>query len=90
MANLCECGLIRGSSGRCPNKACKHDSTPTAMNLAPMVVYSSKDTVQWLPVFPGDVPEFLKEPEVMGQLVKGYMAKAPQDDIWYRAERHAE
>jgi hypothetical protein len=41
----------------------------------------------WKPVLPADVPEWLKNPDVMHKLVNGEMAMDPRKGTeWYRAE----
>jgi len=90
MPNLCDCGLIRGSSGKCPDMCCKENISTPAVKIDPIVVYESKDGVKWFPVYPCDVPDAIKDPAVMGRMMKGEMAMAPDSDIWYRAEKHAE
>ena len=90
MNNLCKCGMMKCSKGKCPNPECHENTSERAAKLAPLVVYASRDGVDWGVVHPDQVPEFLKDPETMGQLVKGNMAKGPGDDVWYRAEKFHE
>lgn len=62
------------------------------------LVYSSPDgKTGWRLVKPGDVPEWVKRPAVMGRLLAGEIAKENHVglalparlglDLWYRAER---
>lgn len=65
------------------------------LSLAQIVVYSSDDGENWDLVKPEDVPNWVKDPDVMGWLVKGNMCrndvpnwvKDPEARKWYRAER---
>lgn len=67
-----------------------------AVKLARIVVLCSADLDAnvWAPVEPSEVPEFIKEPETMGRLVKGEMchcnvvgAGGESGNLWYRAEK---
>jgi hypothetical protein len=55
---------------------------------AMLVVFSSgnPDEGGWSLVKPEDVPDSIKEPDVMGCLVAGELAKPIDGDLWYRAE----
>lgn len=58
---------------------------------AVFVMYQSENgRDNWTLVHPDDVPEWLKDPEVMGQLVCGHMAmktdEGPRGSPYYRAE----
>lgn len=39
---------------------------------------------KWDPILPKDVPEALKHPEIMGQLVDGHMVQIPGDSRFFR------
>ena len=59
---------------------------------AVLVIYKSANGRDgWCPVFPADVPEWLKAPEIVGRLVAGEqccdVAQGPAGSDWYRAER---
>lgn len=63
--------------------------------LAVAIVLRSKDDKapanEWELVPPEDVPDFVKDPEVMGRLlVDGEVAKLPDGDYWYRAVKRTE
>ncbi len=53
--------------------------------VARAVILKSDDEVRWEPVRPEDVPEWLKEEDVMGNLVAGAMAKR-EGTPWFRAQ----
>lgn len=74
-----------------------------AVKLARIVVLCSADLDAnvWTPVEPSEVPEFIKEPETMGRLVKGEVCQCSVAtsnryngdelvDLWYRAEKSNE
>ena len=46
------------------------------------------DSGQWEPLAVDNVPDTIKDPEVLGNLVAGDMCKIGGDDLWYRAEKH--
>ena len=51
-----------------------------------MIVLRTDDLEgQWQPVLPPEVPEILKDPEMMGSLVDGNVAEL-SDGYFYRAE----
>ena len=60
-----------------------------------MTIYRSPNgRDQWAPVEQKDVPEWVKNPDVMGRLVSGDIAQntggiilPDEDREWYRAER---
>lgn len=55
-----------------------------------LIIYVSPNgRDEWKPVLPADVPAWLKDRHVMGELVGGDIAcKADEDPpLWYRAER---
>lgn len=58
-------------------------------NIAIMRSENGRDG--WVPVPPAEVPDWLKEPDVMGNLVAGNMAckndEGDKGSAWYRAER---
>lgn len=56
------------------------------MKAAKIIVYHSLDSEHWTPILPADVPEWVKEPNTMGRLVKGDMAQTNGGGGWYRAE----
>jgi hypothetical protein len=74
----------------------KHDDKH-AVKLARIVVLCSAnlDANVWAPVEPSEVPEFIKEPETMGRLIKGEVCQCSvlghdemaDQDLWYRAEK---
>jgi len=41
----------------------------------------------WVEIPPEEHPKYIKDPDVMGKLVAGYMCQAPGSALWYRAER---
>jgi len=56
-----------------------------------MVVYASPDgSTGWRPLIPEAVPEWVKEPDVMGNLANGRIAYLQGGNdvapMWYRAE----
>lgn len=60
------------------------------LDLARLVIMQSDDPdaphAKWVPVEPGKVPEWIKhDPEVVGQMMQGYLAKKPLEKVWYRA-----
>lgn len=57
------------------------------MKLANLVILRSTDCRRWKPVLPKDVPAWLKEPETVGRLVAGEMARRRKGKTWYRAEQ---
>jgi hypothetical protein len=62
---------------------------------ARLIILRSPDgESDWTPVMPDQVPEWLKDPVVVGRLVNGEMAQGPSGILlpdqfhpWYRAER---
>ena len=57
------------------------------MKLARLVVLESESgEAPWHPVPPTDVPEWVKDPEVVGSLIAGEMAQCG-DSGWFRAEK---
>lgn len=44
------------------------------------------DNDEWIPVLPFNVPPALLDPEEMGRMVMGFLAKPPGSEHWYRAE----
>ncbi len=55
-----------------------------------MILNSKNGTTDWTPVKPEDVPAWLQEPQVMGNLVHGNMATHPTEKTgWFRAEHVA-
>lgn len=55
-----------------------------------LIIYVSPNgRDNWQPVLPADVPEWLKAPDILGELVAGEMAcKADEEPpVWYRAEK---
>lgn len=57
------------------------------MKRARMVVFRADDPDGgWEPVMPADVPAAIVEPDVMGGMVQGYMAKLRNGVTWYRVE----
>lgn len=68
------------------------------MTEAHIVILKSEDgRAHWHPVTPDQVPEFLKDPDVMGRLVAGEMAQESNGLLlpdgakpWYRAATEAE
>lgn len=59
------------------------------MKNAIMVILSCEDqeTEKWNYVSPGDVPDWLKDPEAMGRLVGGEILQAAGSDTFYRGEQ---
>lgn len=56
-----------------------------------MIVYASPDGITgWRPLIPEAVPEWVKQPDVMGNLAAGKIAFLQGDSqiipMWYRAE----
>ena len=53
-----------------------------------LVVFSSPDPDggNWTPVAPKDVPDAIKDPDVMGSLVAGEIGKIVDGELWYRVE----
>lgn len=55
-----------------------------------LIIYVSPNGREnWQPVLPQDVPEWLKDPDILGELVSGEMACKADEEIpvWYRAEK---
>lgn len=59
------------------------------MKKSMLVVFSSPDpdNGRWSLVNPEDVPDAIKDPDVMGNLVAGDIAKPTDGELWYRAEK---
>jgi hypothetical protein len=58
------------------------------MAEAMLVILMSADGEEpWYPVLPEKVPEWLKHPDVMANLVHGEMAQQAGGLTWYRAEK---
>lgn len=62
------------------------------MTEANLIIYCSingRDV--WAPVLPAEVPEWVKDPDIMGRLVAGEMcsdvAEGVTGSLWYRAEK---
>jgi hypothetical protein len=58
------------------------------VKFANIVVYRMAGQDQWEPIMPADTPALLKEPEVMGEMVAGYIIE--HDGAFYRAKKLAE
>lgn len=58
------------------------------MKTANLVILRSPDLKAWEPVLPKNVPEWVKDPEVIGHLVTGHMVQDGNEEVgyWYRAE----
>jgi hypothetical protein len=59
-----------------------------------IILRSANGEDDWTPVKPEDVPDWLKDPVVMGRLVAGNMAQGPVNVVlpdelrpWFRAVR---
>lgn len=55
-----------------------------------VIFTSSNGRDPWVPLFQHQVPEWVKEPDVMGRLVAGEMCMDPRSSSatdWFRAER---
>jgi hypothetical protein len=67
------------------------------MKQSAAIVFSSLDGTEWVAVKPEDVPEWLKDPHIMGRLLQGEIAQHMHGNLalplhlgahlWYRAER---
>lgn len=55
--------------------------------LANIVVYQG-DGESWTPLKPAETPEWLKEPQIMGEMVAGYIVE--RDGEFYRAKKLAD
>jgi hypothetical protein len=56
---------------------------------ATIVVYECVGPEEWKPLKPAEVPDWLKEPEVMGEMVKGWILEGV-DGKFYRAKKLAD
>ena len=54
------------------------------MKLANIVVYKG-DGEAWTPLTPSATPEWLKEPDIMGEMIAGYIVE--RDGDFYRAKK---
>lgn len=54
------------------------------MKLANIVVYQAADG-KWTPILPADTPEWVKEPEVMGDMIAGAIVE--RDGQFFRARK---
>lgn len=59
---------------------CRHHK-----KLANLVIYKSDDGKKWAVVKPEDVPDWIKNPDVMHHLVNGETAQAPGELTCYAA-----
>lgn len=58
--------------------------------MANLVIYRSlTGEAPWTPVMREEVPDKVKEPDVIGNLLNGEMCKVDGDKHWYRAEKVA-
>lgn len=59
-------------------------------NKTNVVILSTNDPdaeeQNWFLVKPKDVPEALKDPDTLGNMLAGIIAQPPDSDLWYRAE----
>lgn len=60
--------------------------TGTAEAMA-IVFVSTDDGKTWTPCKPDQVPDWVKEPDVMANLLHGECAQQKNGLAWYRAER---
>lgn len=49
------------------------------------VIYRSVDETQWAPVKPGEVPSWIKEPDIISHLASGFAVQDKNDGAWYGA-----
>lgn len=59
---------------------------------ANFIIYRSKDgRGDWSPVLPQDVPAWVKDPDVMGEMARGQAAckcdEGPTGSDWFRADK---
>ncbi len=61
------------------------------MNLAMLIIYASPDgNTGWIPVLPADVPDWVKDPDILGKMIAGQMCQNPNSvsrTTWYQAKR---
>lgn len=56
--------------------------------MATLVIYRSETgEAPWTPVMSAEVPEEIKEPEVIGRMVDGDMCRVEGDQYWYIAAK---
>lgn len=59
-------------------------------SMANLVIYRSlTGEAPWTPLMRDEVPDKIKEPDVLGNLLNGNMARLDGDQYWYRAEKAA-
>lgn len=61
------------------------------MNLAMLIIYASPDgNTGWTPVLPADVPDWVKDPDILANMIAGQACQnqsSASRTTWYRAVR---